>query len=96
MFCWCPGSLRRQDISSHVIDYYMKYAGPSLIWEMILSTCVKSMWRNDIKGEYMFMFPSKNLACKGLSEAIATHLKTDLQVNSRDLTAWQDTWVLFY
>ena len=33
----------------------------------ILSTCVISMWSNDIKCKYMFMFPLKNLACKGLS-----------------------------
>ena len=25
-----------------------------------------SLWRNDIKCEYMFMFPLKNLACQGL------------------------------
>ena len=25
------------------------------------------MWRNDIKCKYMFMFPLKNLACKGLT-----------------------------
>ena len=24
------------------------------------------MWRNDTKCKYMFMFPLKNLACKGL------------------------------
>ena len=60
-----PGSLRRQDISSHDIDY-IEYVGPSLIWGKILSTCVKSMWRNDIKCKYMFMFPQKNLARKGL------------------------------
>ena len=38
-------------------------------------TCVKSMWRNDIKCKYMFMFPLKNLACKGLTmHAHAAHL----------------------
>ena len=31
-----------------------------------LSTCTKSMWRNDIKCKYMLMFPQKSLACKGL------------------------------
>ena len=56
---WCPGSLRRQDISSHDIDY-IEYVGPSLTWGRILSTCVISMWMNDI------MFTLKNLACKGL------------------------------
>ena len=63
--CWCPGSLRRQDISSHDIDY-IEYVGPSLTWRSVLSTCVKSMWRNDIKCKYMFMFPQKKLARKGL------------------------------
>ena len=56
------GSLRRQDINSHDIDY-IEYVGPSLTWG---STCVKSVWRNDIKCKYMFMFPQKNLAHKGL------------------------------
>ena len=44
----------------------MECVRPSLTWLRILSTCVKSMWRNDIKCKYMFMFPRKNLACKGL------------------------------
>ena len=35
-------------------------------WGGILSTCVISMWRNDTKCKYMFMFPLKYLACKGL------------------------------
>ena len=30
-------------------------------------TCVMSVWRNDITCKYMFMFPLKNLACKGLT-----------------------------
>ena len=63
--CWCPGSLRRQDINSHDIDY-IEYVGPSRIRGSILSTCVKSMWSNDIKCKYMFMFPLNNLARKGL------------------------------
>ena len=44
--CWCPGSLRRKDISSHDIEY-IEYIGSSLAWGRILSTCVISMWRND-------------------------------------------------
>ena len=28
--CWCPGSVRRQDISNHDIDY-IEYVGPSRI-----------------------------------------------------------------
>ena len=58
-------SLRRQDISSHDIDY-IEYVRPSLAWGRILSTCVISMWRNDIKCKFMFMFPLKNVARKGL------------------------------
>ena len=68
--CWCPGSLRRQDISSHDIDY-VEYVGPGLTWVSISSTCVISMWNNDIKCKYMFMFPLKNLACKGLKMSSA-------------------------
>ena len=65
--CWCPGSLRHQDISSHDIDC-IEYLGPSLAPGRILSTCVISMWKNDTKCKYMFMFPLKNLARKGLSK----------------------------
>ena len=50
--CWCPGSLRRQDISSHDIDY-VKYVGPGLTRGRILSTCVISMWSNNIKCKYI-------------------------------------------
>ena len=63
--CWCPGSLSCQDISSHDIDC-IEYVGPSRTWGSVLSTCVKSMWRNDIKCKYMFMLPLKILARKGL------------------------------
>ena len=64
--CWCPGSLHCQDISSHDIDY-IEYVGPSLTLGRILRTCVISMWRNDIKCKYVFLFPLKNLAPKGLT-----------------------------
>ena len=50
----CPGSLPRQDISSHDIDY-VEYVGPGLTWGRILSTCIISMWSNDIKCKYMFI-----------------------------------------
>ena len=63
--CWCPSYLRRQDISSHDVDH-VDYVGSCLIWGRISTTCVVSMWRNDIKCEYMFIFPLKNLACKGM------------------------------
>ena len=64
--CWCPGSLCCQDISSHDIGY-VEYVGPGLTWGRILSTCVISIWSYDIKCKYMFMFPLKNLARKGLT-----------------------------
>ena len=54
------------DISSHDIDY-VECVGPVLTWGRILSTCVLSMWSNDIKCKYMFMFPLKNVARKGLN-----------------------------
>ena len=63
--CWCLSSLRRQDISSHDIDF-VEYVSPGLTWERILCTCAMSMWSNDIKCKYMFMFPLKKLARKGL------------------------------
>ena len=47
--------------------YYTEYVGPYLIWGRILSMCVISMWRNDIKCKDMFRFTLKNLARKGLS-----------------------------
>ena len=43
--------------------------GLCLIWGRTSTTSVTSMWRNDMKCGYMFMFPLKNLACKGLIES---------------------------
>ena len=48
------GSLRRQDMNSHDIDY-VEYESPGLTWGRILSTCVISMWSNNIECKYMFM-----------------------------------------
>ena len=73
-------SLRRQDISSHDIGY-IEYVCASLTWGRILSSCVKSMWRNDIKCRYMFMFRLKNLARKGLSFLPKFHLIIGHQCN---------------
>ena len=39
----------------------------------ILTSCVISMWSNDIKCIFMFMFPLKNLACKGLTPSTLNH-----------------------
>ena len=54
-------------ISSHDVDY-AEYVGPGLTWGRILSTCVISMWSNEIKCKYMFMFPLRKLARKGLNK----------------------------
>ena len=53
------------DISSHDINY-VEYVGPGLTWGRILNASVISMWSNDIKCKFMFMFPLKNLALKEL------------------------------
>ena len=50
--------------SAAIIDF-VEYVSPGLTWGRILSTCVISMWSNDIKCKYMFMSPLKNLARKG-------------------------------
>ena len=47
---------------------YIEYVGHSLTWGRILSTYVIGMWMNDTKCKYMFMFPLKNLAHKGLKQ----------------------------
>ena len=52
--------------TSEAMILTIEYVGPSLTWGSVLSTCVKSMWRNDIKCKYMFMFPQKNVASTGL------------------------------
>ena len=45
----------------------MDYEGGSgLICGGILSTCVISMWNNDLKCKFVFMFPLRNLARKEL------------------------------
>ena len=44
----------------------MLYVDPGLTWGRIFSACVISMWSNDIKCKYMFIFPLKNLARKEL------------------------------
>ena len=49
---------------------YIEYVGPYLTCGRISSTCVISVWRNDTKCKYMFMFALKNLARKGLMSHI--------------------------
>ena len=46
--------------------YWLEQVGPCLTWERTSNTCVISMWRNDMKCKYMFMFALKKLAYKGL------------------------------
>ena len=63
---------------------YREYVGPSLTWGRILSTCVISMWLNDTKCKYMFMFPQKNLACKGLTLLV---MKVEYSINTKTANA---------
>ena len=54
-------TLRRQDTSSHDIDY-VEWVGPCLISGMISTTCVISMQRNDVKCKYMFYVSSEKFS----------------------------------
>ena len=58
-----PWLFRHQDISSHDINF-VEYVGPGFTRGKISSTYVISMWSNDTKCKYMFMFPLQNLAVK--------------------------------
>ena len=64
--CWCPGSLFRQDISTHGTDYAKKVSF-CLTWGRISDTCVMSMWRNDRNYGYFFLF-SESLPMDDLPE----------------------------
>ena len=64
--CWCPGSLHRQDISTHDINY-VKFVSSYLTWGRISTMCVMSIWTNGIKFKFMFSLPLTNLAWKGLT-----------------------------
>ena len=66
--CWCPGSLRRQDISTHDIDY-IEWISSCHTCGMISTTSIMSMWTDDIKRKYMFAFPPKISARKGIKNA---------------------------
>ena len=65
-------------ISSYDIDC-VEYVGPGLTRERILGTRVISMWSNDIKCKYIFIFPLQNLARKALTHCclVALHGITD-------------------
>ena len=68
-----PWLLACQDINSHDIDCVEK-AGACLTRGWISTTCVLLVWKNGTKCKCMFMFPLKNLACKGLN-AVASVCK---------------------
>ena len=51
------------DISSHDIDF-VEYVGHGPTWGRIYNTYVISMWSNNTKCKYMFMFPLQNVARK--------------------------------
>ena len=57
---------------------------------MIFSTCVISMWRNDIKCKNMFMFTLKKLACKGLRYVASIYHLSHLHPISSGLLSWTD------
>ena len=52
--CWCPGSLRRQAISSHDIDY-VSWGGRCLTRRRVPASCVISVWRKDRNCKCMFI-----------------------------------------
>ena len=54
----------------------MKYVCPGLIQVRISTIYGMRVWRNDIKRKYTFIFPLKNLACKGLMDScnLFTHM----------------------
>ena len=69
----------------------VEYVGPGLTWGRILSTRVISMWSNDTKCKYMFMFPLKKLTRKELTHP---HNVQRTQPAHEDLMAW--THISYY
>ena len=63
--CWCPGSFRRQGISTHDFGY-VELVTSCLTRGRISPACVMSVWRNDVNCSYIFRFPMKHIAHKGL------------------------------
>ena len=51
-----------------------RIAGPCLAWARISTTFVMSMWSNDIKCKYMFMFPLGNSAHKELTSTLLLYI----------------------
>ena len=52
--------IARTSAATILTTEYAEWVGPCLTWGMISTTYVISMWRNDIKCKYMFLFPLKN------------------------------------
>ena len=75
---------------------YVEKVGSCLIWGRISTTCIISMWRNDTKCKYMFMFPLKNLARKGLNACkyiSLGHMLSDLdRMTSCYFKHWLSQW----
>ena len=53
--------------------YWLRRKGRFLSYLRKDFNCVVSMWRNDTQCQYMFMFPLKNLARKGLKVSVVTN-----------------------
>ena len=58
---WCPGSFRRQVISTHNIEH-VEWVDPCPKRGRISTACVMLMWKNKIKCKYMFISPLKKIS----------------------------------
>ena len=63
--CWCPGDAR----STHDIKY-VEYGSSCITRGRIPTSCVMSVWRNDISCTHTVMFPMENAAHKGFNLAV--------------------------
>ena len=64
--CWCPVSLCRQVIRSHAIRF-VEEVGFCLTWGRISTTCVMSVWSNDLTdvfGPFAMLFSLSTLRYK--------------------------------
>ena len=88
-----PGFLCRQDISTHDIDY-AEYVSSCLTWGRISTTCVMSMWKNGKMWIYVFLFPLKNSASKGLKCTVQQRsMKGLIKCHFKVSNKWQQTMV---
>ena len=88
---WCPGSYCRIIVArtlAAMICMICRSLSYLSRWGRISTTCAISMWRNVIKYKYIFLFPLKNLACKGLKEkgniyvTVLDHLSEEIKWNN--------------